>query len=214
MNAFSKADTSNETDGALVTATKCGDVRAFELLVERHQQRALATAERITRNREDAEDVVQDSFHKAFRHLADFEEKARFSTWLTRIVMNESYMLLRRRRNNMEVLPESSEDWMESSSAAFVDRSPSPEESSWQRERRELLTRAVDRLRPRVRRVILLRDFEQRSVKETAQIMGTSISAVKAGLHQARLRLFTTVNPDLLRDLTHSAGPKHRAVET
>ena len=154
MKAFCKANTSNDTDGALVTATKCGDVRAFERLVVRHQRRALAMAERITRNREDAEDVVQESFHKAFRHLGDFEEKARFSTWLTRIVMNESYMLLRRKRRTMEVLPKSPEEGMESALERFVEQSPSPEESYWRSERRELLTEAVNRSRPRVRRVI------------------------------------------------------------
>ena len=213
MKAFCKANTSNDTDGALVTATKCGDMRAFERLVVRNQRRALAMAERITRNREDAEDVVQESFHKAFRHLGDFEEKARFSTWLTRIVMNESYMLLRRRRRTMEVLPKSPEEGMESPLERFVDQSPSPEESYWRRERRELLTEAVNRLRPRVRRVILLRDFEERSVKETAQILGTSITAVKARLFQGRRKLLRTVKPDLLRDFRHSAGPRHRAVE-
>ena len=213
MKAFCEATPSNETDAALVTATKWGDLRAFDRLVVRHQPRALATAQRITRSREDAEDVVQESFHKAFCHLRDFQEKARFSTWLTRIVMNESYMLLRRRRRVMEVLPESPEDGMESAPERFVDERPSPEESYWRRERRELLTAAVNRLRPRVRRVILLRDFEERSVKETAQILGTSITTVKARLFQARRRLLRTMNPDLLRDFTRSAGPRHRAVE-
>jgi RNA polymerase sigma-70 factor (ECF subfamily) len=212
MNALYKANTSNETDGALVTATKWGDLQAFDRLVERHQPRALAMAQRITRNREDAEDVVQESFHKAFRHLGDFEEKARFSTWLTRIVMNESYMLLRRRRTNMEVLPESSEDGMGYTPEAFVDVSPSPEESCWRNERRELLTKAVNHLRPAVREAVLLRDFEARSVKETAQILGTSTATVKARLFQARRKLLRTVKPDLLRDFTHSAGPRHRAV--
>ncbi len=213
MKAFCNANTGNDTDSALVTATKCGDTRAFERLVVRHQQRALAVAQQITRNREDAEDVVQESFHKAFSHLGDFEEKARFSTWLTRIVMNESYMMLRRRRRTMEVLPESPEEGMESAPERFVDESPSPEEAYWRRERRELLTKAVNRLRPRVRRVILLRDFEERSVKETAQIVGTSTTAVKARLFQGRRKLLRTVKPELLRDFTHSAGPRHRGVE-
>jgi RNA polymerase sigma-70 factor (ECF subfamily) len=210
MNALYNANTSNETDGALVAATKWGDLQAFERLVERHQPRALAMAQRITRNREDAEDVVQESFHKAFRHLGDFEEKARFSTWLTRIVMNESYMLLRRRRTNMEVLPESSEDGMGYTPEAFVDVSLSPEESCWRNERRELLTKAVRQLRPAIREAVLLRDFEARSVKETAQILGTSTATVKARLFQARRKLLRTVKPDLLRDFTHSDGSRHR----
>ena len=107
MEAFRATSRDKDSDGALVTAAKRGDTRAFEQLVFRHKRRALATAQRITRNREDAEDVVQESFLKAFRHLASFEEKARFSSWLTRIVMNEAYMLLRPKRRVMEVLPDS-----------------------------------------------------------------------------------------------------------
>ena len=113
----------------------------------------------------------------------------------------------------MEVLPESPEEGMESAPERFVDECPSPEEAYWRRERRELLTKAVNRLRPRVRRVILLRDFEERSVKETAQIVGTSTTAVKARLFQGRRKLLRTVKPELLRDFTHSAGPRHRGVE-
>jgi len=196
-------------DSALVTATQCGDMEAFEQLVARHKRKALAMAQRITRNREDAEDVVQESFHKAFRHLDDFEEKSQFSTWLTRIIMNEAYMLLRRRRRVMDVLPDSPEEVMKSAPDPFVDRSPSPEESCWRREREELLTRAVNRLHPTTRRAILLHGFEERSVEETAQILGTSIGAVKARLFHARQKLRGTVNPELLRGFTHSAGPRH-----
>ncbi len=78
-----------DSDGVLVAAAKCGDTQAFEELVFRHEQRVLAVAQRITNNREDAEDVAQESFHKVFLHLDDFQEKSRFSTWLTRIAMNE-----------------------------------------------------------------------------------------------------------------------------
>jgi RNA polymerase sigma-70 factor (ECF subfamily) len=135
---------------------KCGDTQAFEELVFRHEPRALATAQRIAKNREDAEGVVQESFHKAFFHLDDFEEKARFSTWLTRIVMNEAYLLLRRRRRVLEVLPECPDDRMESASEAFVDQSPSPEGWCWRRERTQLLTEAINRLGPKIRSTIFL----------------------------------------------------------
>jgi RNA polymerase sigma-70 factor (ECF subfamily) len=156
-------------------------------------------AQRITSNREDAEDVAQESFHKAFLHLDTFEERARFSTWLTRIVINEAYMLLRRRQRVVEVLLENEDDALKSASKAFVDQRPSPEESFWRRERTELLTAAINRLRPTIRRTMLLRDIEERSVEETAQILGTSISAVKARLFHGRRRLRETVNPALLR---------------
>jgi RNA polymerase sigma-70 factor (ECF subfamily) len=187
------------SDSTLVAAAKYGDTRAFEELVCRYERRVLAVAQRITSNREDAEDVAQESFHKAFLHLDTFEERARFSTWLTRIVINEAYMLLRRRQRVVEVLLENEDDALKSASKAFVDQRPSPEESFWRRERTELLTAAINRLRPTIRRTMLLRDIEERSVEETAQILGTSISAVKARLFHGRRRLRETVNPALLR---------------
>ncbi len=188
-----------DSDGALVAATKRGDTQAFEELVLRHKQRVLAVAQRITNNWEDSEDVAQESFHKAFLHLDGFQEKSRFSTWLTRIAMNEAFMLLRRRRGVVEVLPENPDDGMNSSSEAFVDQSPNPEESCSQRERKQLLTEAINRLGPAIRTTILLRDIEERSIKETAQILGTSITAVKARIFQGRRKLRDSVHRGLLR---------------
>jgi RNA polymerase sigma-70 factor (ECF subfamily) len=190
----------------LVVAAKRGDTQAFETLVLRHEQRVLAVAQRITNNREDAEDVAQESLHKAFVHLGDFQEKSRFSTWLTRIAMNEAFMLLRRRRRVVEVLPENPEDGAKSNSEAFVDQSPNPEESCWLRERTELLTTAINRLGPKVRSTILHRDIEERSAEETAQILGTSIGAVKARLFQGRRKLRRSVNARLLWGV-YAAGP-------
>jgi RNA polymerase sigma-70 factor (ECF subfamily) len=194
MEAFRASDVNGDSDGALVTAAKYGDTRAFEELVLRYKARVLAVAQRITNNREDAEDVAQESFHKAFLHLGDFQEQSRFSTWLTRIVMNEAFMLLRRRRRAHEVLPEGPDDDVKSVSEAFVDRRPSPEESCWRSERTELLTKAINRLGPKVRRAILLRDIEERSAGETARILGTSISAVKARLFKGRRILRAAVS--------------------
>ncbi len=196
------------SDGTLVAATKRGDTQAFEKLVLRHRQRVLAVAQRITLNREDAEDVAQESFHKAFLHLDAFQEKARFSTWLTRIAMNEAFMLLRRRRGVFEVLPENPDDGMKSSSEAFVDQSPNPEESCSQRERMQLLTEAINRLGPTIRTTILLRDIEEQSVKDTAQILGTSITAVKARVFQGRRKLRRTLNTGFLRGLYTVGQPE------
>jgi RNA polymerase sigma-70 factor (ECF subfamily) len=188
-----------DSDSVLVTAAKCGDTRAFEELVSRYKARVLAVAQRITNNREDAEDAAQESFHKAFLHLDTFQEKARFSTWLTRITMNEALMMLRRRRGFLEVLPEREDDSVGPAPEAFVDQRPSPEESCLRRERTELLTAAISRLRPTIRRTMMLRDIEDRSVEETAQILGTSISAVKARLFYGRQRLRQTMNGGFLR---------------
>src|SRR5437879_13396202 len=110
MKTSCMTSTSKNSDEALVAATKLGDTLAFEELVLRHKQRVFAVAQRITNNREDAEDVTQESFHKAFLHLDTFQEKSRFSTWLTRIAMNEAFMLIRRRRGDLEVLAERPDD--------------------------------------------------------------------------------------------------------
>ena len=206
MGTFRAIRIDEDSDAELVAATKCGETHAFEKLVFRYKRRVLAVAQRITNNREDAEDVVQESFHKAFLHLDDFQEKSRFSTWLTRIAMNEAFMLLRRRRGILEVLPESSDDGVKPAWEAFVDQSPNPEESCWRRERTELLTAAINRLGPKVRSTILLRDIEERSAGETAQILGTSIGAVKARVFQGRRKLRRTVNARLRWGVC-AAGP-------
>jgi RNA polymerase sigma-70 factor, ECF subfamily len=206
MDTLRAAGLDKDLDSALVAAAKRGNAQAFEEIVSRHKQRVLAVAQRITNNREDAEDVTQESFHKAFLHLDDFEEKSRFSTWLTRIAMNEAFMVLRRRRGCFEVLPVSPDDDVRSSPEVFVDQSPDPEESCWQRERTDLLTKAINRLGPKIRSTILLRDIEERSVAETAKILGTSVAAVKARVLQGRRKLRSTVNAGLLWGVD-PAGP-------
>jgi RNA polymerase sigma-70 factor (ECF subfamily) len=205
MKTFCTTSTNKHSDQVLVVATKRGDAQAFEELVLRHRRKVLAVAQRITNNREDAEDIAQESLHKAFLHLDTFQEKSQFSTWLTRIAMNEAFMLLRRRRGIVEVLPENPDDGMKPSLEAFVDQGLNPEESCLQRERTEILSEAINRLGPSVRSTILLRHLEERSVEETARILGTSISAVKARVFQGRRKLRSALNPGFRRVL-HRAG--------
>jgi len=195
-----------DSDTALVAATKRGETFAFEKLVLRYKRRVFAIAQRITNNHEDAEDVVQESFHKAFVHLHGFQERSQFSTWLTRIAMNEAFMLLRRRRGVHEALPDNPDDGGISVSEVFVDQSPSPEESCWRRERTELLAEAINRLGPKIRSTILLRDIEERSAEETAELLGTSISAVKARVFQGRRKLRGILNHAILWGVS-TAGP-------
>ena len=207
MEAFRARDVDTDSDGMLVTAAKCGSAAAFDELVLRHGRRVLAVAQRITNHREDAEDVVQETFHKVFLHLDSFQEKSRFSTWLTRIAMNEAFMLLRRKRAVFEVLPESTDDGVKSSSESFVDQGPNPEEGCLRGERTQQLTEAINRLGPRIRTAILLRDIEERSVEETAQILGTTRSAVKARVFQARRKLRRIINPGLPRAV-YTSSPR------
>src|SRR5258707_12120528 len=107
MGTFRAIRIDEDSDAELVAATKCGETHAFEKLVFRYKRRVLAVAQRITNNREDAEDGGQESFHKAFLHLDDFQEKSRFSTWLTRIATNKAFMFLRRSGAILDALTES-----------------------------------------------------------------------------------------------------------
>jgi RNA polymerase sigma-70 factor (ECF subfamily) len=162
--------------------------------VARHQRRVLALARRVTKNEEDAEDVAQESFRKAFLHLRAFEEKSRFCTWLTRIALNESYMLLRRKRRSPEILTEHCDDDVNCVTQAIADRSPGPEEFCGRRERYDLLMGAINRLRPKLRRTILLHVVEELSMEEMARMLGISIAAVKSRLARGRRMLCGEVN--------------------
>src|SRR6202051_1786988 len=137
-----------EEDALLVAAAKARDTRAFELLVERHERKIFSTAQRITRNREDAEDVVQQSFQKAFINLKKFEGKSLFYSWLTRIAINEALMLLRRKRGSHEVPIEESRTKTESALPLdFLNSAPTPEDSYLDREQEQILSVALNKLR-------------------------------------------------------------------
>ena len=193
-----------QSDDALVAAARCGEKDAFGKLVLRYEPRVFAVAKRITKNREDAEDVVQDAFHNAFRHLRNFRNESRFSTWLTRIAVNEALILLRKRRRAVEVLAESTDDYVNSASTAFADRGPTPEQSCWQRERMKFLTKAINRLGTTIRKTIVLHDIQEHSMEETARIVGASISAVKSRLSRGRRELGASARSLLLRSRVSS----------
>jgi RNA polymerase sigma-70 factor (ECF subfamily) len=203
MDTFRATSLNEVSDSNLILATKSGDTEAFDELFLRYKRKLFAVALRIVNNREDAEDVVQDSFHKAFLHLATFQEKSRFSTWLTRIAMNESFMVLRRRKRTLEVSQESADDDAKSVAATFVDQGPNPEQSYWRQERDQYLAEAIDRLSPKLQSTILLYDIKEYSVNETAQILGLTIAAVKSRLNHGREKLRGKINPGLLQGSPH-----------
>src|SRR5467141_3649149 len=179
-----------EGDMNLVAAAKNGNKKAFETLVERHEQRIFFVARRITRTREDAEDVVQQSFQKAFTHLRNFEGRSAFSTWLTRIAITEALMFLRRSRGLREVLIDDLNGNEETATGLEVpDASPDPEASYSRREWAEMLFLAVNELPPGIRRAIQLRELDERSSEETARIMGMSVSALKGRMFHGRRKL-------------------------
>jgi RNA polymerase sigma-70 factor, ECF subfamily len=183
-----------QEDAALVAEAKAGDARAFELLVARHVGKIFLVAQRMTRNREDAEDVVQQSLQKAFIHLRKFEGQSSFSTWLTRIAINEALMLLRRKRGSREVpIAESSTEDETALPLDIPDLGPNPEDSCLRREQERLLSAAVSELTPTTRKAIELRELDERSTVETARVMGLSVGAVKARVFHGRRRLRQTL---------------------
>jgi RNA polymerase sigma-70 factor, ECF subfamily len=178
------------SDELLVSAAKSGDAGAFVELSKRHSRQLLQRAYQITRNWHDAEDAVQDSLLRAFSHLKDFEGRASFSSWLTQITTNSALMILRKKRIYLEIPiggtdehPGTWEGWEPR------DLGQSPEDRCAQREREELLRRAICRLPPVFRDAVQLQHAQGWSARELAQALGISVAAVKSRLTRARMAL-------------------------
>ena len=185
-----KVDEPVSDELTLVQAAKSGDVSAFEELVRRYDRNVFRIAQHITQNREDAEDVVQDAFLKAYSNLAQFQGQSKFYTWLVRIAVNEALMKLRRRRPERTVsLDEEVKTEEDSVPREVADWSPNPEQQYSQAELREILSKTIQGLPPGFRTVFVLRDVEGLSTEETADALDLSIPAVKSRLLRARLQL-------------------------
>lgn len=177
-------------DSSLVTASQQGDKAAFELLVRRHEHAILRRAMRITGNRDDAEDVVQQTFQKAFVHLPEFEGRSSFSTWLTRIALNEALMMKRSVWRSRTVSVDESDATAETTWAAQIaDPKPSPEKNYSRQERSRILHSALGDLKPQIRAVLQIYYLDEQPAKETAQRLGVSVPAVKARLNRGRKML-------------------------
>jgi RNA polymerase sigma-70 factor (ECF subfamily) len=177
-------------EAALVTEAKAGSYTAFEELVNRYERKIYRLGMNITGSPEDAEDVLQETFLKAFQHLADFRADARFYTWIVRIAVNEALMKLRKRRASREVAVEDFEDEEGAVTVReFADWKPNPEEQLARAELEDILRNAIRGLPPSFRTVFYLRDVEGLSTEETAEMLDLSEGAVKARLFRARLRL-------------------------
>lgn len=178
----------------LITQAKAGSQDAFERLVERYERRIFRLAENITRNRQDAEDVMQNALVKAFLNLSGFREDSRFYTWLVRITVNEALMDIRRRRLNEVSMDDSAEPDGPLLRDELEDWGPSPEQHYSQHQMQTILSTTIRTLSPGDRMVFQLRDIEGLSTEETAQALGLSSSAVKSRLQRARLRLRRYLN--------------------
>ncbi len=177
-------------EALLVDKAKQGDVEAFSSLIRKYERRVYRMARQITQNDEDAEDVLQDTFLKAYEHLGSFQGQSKFYTWLTRIAVNESLMKLRKRKSDRTVsLDENIETDEESIVREIAVWDGTPEERYGQEELRVILEDAIQSLKPIFRTVFVLRDVEELSTEETAEVLGLSIAAVKSRLLRARLQL-------------------------
>jgi RNA polymerase sigma-70 factor, ECF subfamily len=177
-------------DLALVHACKNGDCAAFEAIVKRYDRKLFRIAQYLMHNREDAEDAVQEAFLKAFQHLDQFREDAKFSTWLIRIAMNQSLMMLRKRRSTREVSIDGDFQSDEGNlPIEIVDWAPNPEDLYQTAQLREILRKTLQKLGPGLRVVFVLRDIEGFSLEQTAEALGLSVVTVKARSFRARLQL-------------------------
>jgi len=148
----------------------------------------------MLKNREDAEDIIQDAIYKAFVHLQGFRGTCRFSSWLTQIAINSALILMRKRKSRPEISYErpAVRGW-ESQTWEFPDRSPTPEQIYVKRQAMERMLIAVDRLSPRYRDVIQQFHGTEQSLQETAQTLGIKPSTAKARLQRARLKIRSTL---------------------
>ena len=182
------------SEARLLSDAKRGEPEAFEALCQTLRPRLLKIALRITRNREDAEDAVQDSMMRAFVHLNDFHGNSSFSTWLTRIIMNSALMINRKNRSARQIsadeLPPAGEPGLH---FQIPDRAPNPEQTYVQRERSTILHSAIRRLRPRIRAVIEMAQFRELPIKETAKILDISVAAATGRCFHARAALRKSV---------------------
>ncbi len=177
-------------ESVLVEQAKAGDQQAFSALVSRYQRKIYRLAKNITRNDEDAEDVLQEAFLKAYEHLDKFEGHSKFYTWIVRIAVNEALMKLRKRRGDREVSLDEplglGEEEVKREIAVWEDN---PEQRYSREEMQDILNEAVDGLKEDFRTVFVLRDIEELSTEETAEVLKISIPAVKSRLLRARLAL-------------------------
>jgi len=181
----SMAKTAAIDECRLVAEARSGCASAFGELCERHRPRIYRTALRILRNQQDAEDAAQRSFQRAFTKLSKFRGESTFSTWLTRIAINEALMLLRQRRSNRWPLLESNSD-SESSVLSLAGKGPTPEEALAAKELRAAVTQTISHLRKSLRTVVILREFQGLTSVETARHLGLSVAAVKGRAFHAK----------------------------
>jgi RNA polymerase sigma-70 factor, ECF subfamily len=194
------APSENGPESSLIASVLAGDREKFHLLILPYEGQLFRTAFALVKNAEEAEDVVQDAVLKAYRKLGSFRGDAKFSTWLTAITLNEARGRLRRgSRAMVDSLDEQREDNADFTPAALTDWREIPLAALEQKEIRDLLEQAMAELPDTYREIVTLRDVEECSIHDTAELLGISVSLVKVRLHRARLLLQKKLAPLLSR---------------
>jgi RNA polymerase sigma-70 factor, ECF subfamily len=171
------------SDEEVVCRVVAGDAAMFEILMRRHNQRIYRAARAVLRDDDEVEDVMQQAYVNAFEHLDQFAGNARFSTWLTRIAVNEALARLRRRGKFL------SEGDNEAMISLVESNAPDPEQQAGAAELRAVMEREVAELPDSFRTVVVLRDVEGLNTAETADSLGISEELVKTRLHRGRAML-------------------------
>lgn len=184
-----RAESISTNEQLLVAQSKSGHTGAFGELYERYRPRLYRSAFGILRNRPDAEDAVQRAFQCAFINLDGFREDSTFSTWVTRIAINEALMLLRQRRITSQLSEPCDDNSQANSALGLVDERPSPEQAVADNELSIAVKDAVSRLRESLRSVVVLHYLQGLTSAEIAQLLGLSIAAVKGRIFHARRHL-------------------------
>jgi RNA polymerase sigma-70 factor (ECF subfamily) len=182
----------------MIAAVLAGEIQVYHELIRPYERRVYVMAFSYMKNKEDAEDVAQEAFVRAFRKLASFRAESKFSTWLISITINEARTRLRRQALvRMEPLDQLPDDDKSISPALLRDWREIPSQAVEREEVRNLIQRAVEQLPNIYRQVFLLRDVEELTISETAEALKISIPSVKVRLHRARLMLQKQLAPQL-----------------
>jgi RNA polymerase sigma-70 factor (ECF subfamily) len=205
----SPARSDESLDHELIARVRKGEAAAFERLMRRYNQRLFRAARSVLRDDAEAEDVVQETFVRAYRHLADFKERSSLATWLTRIAIHEALARVRRSRR-FGCLDDGGDDHERRISQVQSGRA-GPEQETISRELRSVLVAAIDTLPQDLRIIFVLREVDGLSTVETSEILQVSTEAVRVRLHRARVALRTRVERTVgegVRSLFEFAGAR------
>ncbi|MBI3671044.1 MAG: sigma-70 family RNA polymerase sigma factor [Acidobacteria bacterium] len=190
-----------DDDLPLLDRIVAGDAQAFEELVQRHEERVYRVTIAITGNHEDAEEAMQQTFLKVYQHLGGFQRASKFTTWLTRIAVNEALQKRRRQRvteslddprlTDEAVMPKQLRDWHDD-----------PEKIYSKQQMREIVESAIQSLAPMYREVFVLRDVQGLTTQEAAEALGIAVSALKSRLLRARLMMREALAGHFQRPIT------------